>query len=59
MERITQGHEYQEVGVTGATLKFVCQTIKIGLSSRQLEIYDLESRGEVQTRNVNVGIVAL
>lgn len=41
----------------GASSEFVCRTIQTDLSSRQLDVYDLESRGEVQTRNVNVGVL--
>lgn len=53
-------HEYQEVGIMGATLESVCQTMQVDLSSRQLDIYmGPESRKEVETRNVNLGVVDL
>lgn len=43
----------------GATLEFVCQTKQVDLSSRQLHIFGLESRGEAQTRNVNLVVVVI
>lgn len=54
---MTRKSEYQEVGILGATVELVCQTIQVGLSRRQLGIYGPESREDIQTRNVSLGVV--